>query len=742
MPSRLQLCGLLLCAAPWAGAQEAQRTRMNIQILPENPDSPESTSTILNKLRNSIADGDGDGSSAADAFSLLGNIQPETLSAQMTKEKDHAAVDVYSQSGFNAVANDDFKVTAGASFKGRIQDKADVVVGGLEVQTLKTVSVSAGDHADVSVDGAIGVASTGAVSLDAATVDTRVKGSTGLLAGGDLRMAAGGDSSLDSASLSANIRGDIDASGGALSLAGTKKLSVVAGDVDVQTPGSVRLAGKGGFAEIDSKTDVEFVNFIWRSSSSFQNFENPLPEEVTDVTEVVIRAKAQGSPAEVVASSHTTLTMQIGEVVDGNLVFKTVWTSNVGQGTYSLDGLVVQLDRLYNVAALRLASSTGDGKTYTGWSEVHFLLGREIASGSVRVASASTLEATAASGLLMSAQNVQLNAASELDVSASDSARLVSSDVSVKASNSLEAASASLDLHVSDSIDAYSGGDVSGSFAAVTAEARGDAELAAAGDVSVAGESAKLSLSGALNADAQSIKLHTDTLETMTSQLSATIAEAASLHTTDASLSASGTLSAYMAGGEVVAEGDMKMQSAGELAMRTQGSIELDTVDSATLRSKSLSTTTGSLQVHAGGGDEGSVMNVEVDCDDCANQEEQFRAQMAEMLGVPVERLVVTEEEPEAADGSSGRRRAQEQPAAATKSRRGLALWSVKELEKWLASSMGLRGVAARVSADRVDGAMAAEMDKNDWKQLGCSGLQSARVVSALKKFTRQERAR
>ena len=81
------------------------------------------------------------------------------------------------------------------------------------------------------------------------------------------------------------------------------------------------------------------------------------------------------------------------------------------------------------------------------------------------------------------------------------------------------------------------------------------AELAAAGDVSVAGESAKLSLSGALNADAQSIKLHTDTLETMTSQLSATIAEAASLHTTDASLSASGTLSAYMAGGEVVAEG-------------------------------------------------------------------------------------------------------------------------------------------------------------------------------------------
>ena len=81
MPSRLQLCGLLLCAAPWAGAQEAQRTRMNIQILPENPDSPESTSTILNKLRNSIADGDGDGSSAADAFSLLGNIQPETLSA-------------------------------------------------------------------------------------------------------------------------------------------------------------------------------------------------------------------------------------------------------------------------------------------------------------------------------------------------------------------------------------------------------------------------------------------------------------------------------------------------------------------------------------------------------------------------------------------------------------------------------------------------------------------------------------
>ena len=727
------LAALAALLTPWAAAQSGD-TRMRIQILPEDKESSESAQEVLDKLTAAISDG-GD----ADSFALLRDIAPETLSAKMMRDKDHAAVDVYSESAFNAVANDDFKVTAGGTFEGRIQENADVVVGGLEVQTLRKISVSSGDNADVGIDGDIAATATGAVSLDAATVQTRIKESTGLVAGGDLSMTAGGDSSFDAASLLANIRGDIDVSGGAMSLSGTKELSVVAGDIDVKTPGSVRLAGSGGYAELDGTTDIEFDTFMWRSAATFDFFENPLPAEVTDVTEIVIRGTS-GSAASVVAAARTTLTMQLGELIDGTMTWKTVWTSKVGQGTYSLDGLVVNLDRLYSVSAMRLSSDAGDGKTFTGWSEIQILFGREIASGAVKVASAANLEATAAEGVLLNAQTVQLNAASELDISASDSARLLTKDVSVQASNSLEASTGSLDLVVTESINAFSGGDVSGSFGAVTAESRGDVSLAAAGDVSVAGQSADISLSGPLTADADSVQLHTESLTTNTAHLSATVADGVSLHTTDASLSASGKLSAYMASGDIVSEGSLQMRSAGELSMRTQGTIQLESVDTTRLRSKTLTTTTGNLEVHAGGGDEGKTMSVELDCADCVDNEEQARIQMAEMLGIPMDRLVVSQVNDDDSAGGSGRRRMQEEEEAPPPARRKsnkpeLALWSVDELEKWLARVLGLRNLAEKVVADGVDGAMAAEMDKADWVELGCTATESTRIVKALKKF-------
>ena len=127
-------------------------TRMRIQILPEDGVSDESASDVLGRLQDAVAVGD-DGTSDVDAFSLLSDIQPETLTATMSKDKDHAAVDVYSESAFNAVANDDFKVTAGGKFEGRVQDTADLIVGGLDLQSLKKVSLTGGDHADLSVHG-------------------------------------------------------------------------------------------------------------------------------------------------------------------------------------------------------------------------------------------------------------------------------------------------------------------------------------------------------------------------------------------------------------------------------------------------------------------------------------------------------------------------------------------------------------------------------------------------------------
>ena len=39
------------------------------------------------------------------------------------------------------------------------------------------------------------------------------------------------------------------------------------------------------------------------------------------------------------------------------------------------------------------------------------------------------------------------------------------------------------------------------------------------------------------------------------------------------------------------------------------------------------------------------------------------------------------------------------------------------------------------MAADEVDGAMAIEMGKDEWKELGASGLKAAKIVSELEKL-------
>jgi len=53
----------------------------------------------------------------------------------------------------------------------------------------------------------------------------------------------------------------------------------------------------------------------------------------------------------------------------------------------------------------------------------------------------------------------------------------------------------------------------------------------------------------------------------------------------------------------------------------------------------------------------------------------------------------------------------------------------------WLASELRLEEVAVGAQAAEIDGATALEMDKEDWKELGATGIQSAKIVGALKKL-------
>ena len=76
-----------------------------------------------------------------------------------------------------------------------------------------------------------------------------------------------------------------------------------------------------------------------------------------------------------------------------------------------------------------------------------------------------------------------------------------------------------------------------------------------------------------------------------------------------------------------------------------------------------------------------------------------------------------------------------EQPQAATMQHQSLEAWDVAAVSDWINSDMGLAEVADAVTQHGVDGATAAEMLREDWKEVGASGLESAKLTAAVKKL-------
>lgn len=65
-----------------------------------------------------------------------------------------------------------------------------------------------------------------------------------------------------------------------------------------------------------------------------------------------------------------------------------------------------------------------------------------------------------------------------------------------------------------------------------------------------------------------------------------------------------------------------------------------------------------------------------------------------------------------------------------------LEAWDVPAVSEWITSELGLPGVAAAVTQHAVDGATAAVMLREDWREVGASGLESAKLIAAVKKAT------
>jgi len=419
--------------------------------------------------------------------------------------------------------------------------------------------------------------------------------------------------------------------------------------VDVSGSESVRVGSSGAVVELTGSSDTEYVGYMWRSSASFSAFTNSVPE-MHDVEEVVVRSGiAGGSRFE--SSGTVTVSLLLGASSSAPPV--EVWGSSLGAGSYSMDGLRATFVR-QSVVSVSL-SSTGEG-TFEDWSRTIFYFGRAVDTGSVRVASASVLEAVSGDSLSVSSQSVSLSAGSDLDVSSGGSVRVSSQSVEVLAEEEVRAQMGSLLASVAGSMELFSGGKVSITAEKLSLSSLGDVELLAGGVVSLAGESASVTVESDLSASAQRVSLHAG------EEMRASAAEKISVTTEELRLDAShieafADDSASLTTRKASIGADKVRMRSQQLELQAAKSAKFHAMDEMKVESETLSFGGGAGRVRLSSTPKTAEVEVDtlVPAGVDAESEEfttTYLQQLASLLGIPTSRLQVSAE---TVEGDSGR---------------------------------------------------------------------------------------
>eukprot|EP01050_Picozoa_sp_SAG11_P019862 SAG11_NODE_3234_length_2594_cov_1.802405_1_plen_248_part_00 len=77
----------------------------------------------------------------------------------------------------------------------------------------------------------------------------------------------------------------------------------------------------------------------------------------------------------------------------------------------------------------------------------------------------------------------------------------------------------------------------------------------------------------------------------------------------------------------------------------------------------------------------------------------------------------------------------QEEPEPEPEAPLPLSQWTAERVEAWLSTVLALPAVAVAAGSGGVDGSTAIEADKDDWKELGATGMQASKIVGAIKKL-------
>ena len=220
------------------------------------------------------------------------------------------------------------------------------------------------------------------------------------MVGGDVSVSMGGAASVSGGRSGSAVFGDgMSVTGGStVSAEASEGLSLMARDVDVRGAEGVRVSGAGSVVELGGGAGkVEYVSFTWRSSSSFTAFSNAVPL-VAGAEEVIIRSSVAGGALLSSSAGGATASLSVQSSVGG--AWTTVWSTTVGAGLYSLDGLHVRFVR-QDVAGVQL--SVSGGGSFDGWDAVVLHFGRA-STGVARVASAGMLDVVSGDAVVVASE--------------------------------------------------------------------------------------------------------------------------------------------------------------------------------------------------------------------------------------------------------------------------------------------------------------------------------------------------
>ena len=144
-------------------------------------------------------------------------------------------------------------------------------------------------------------------------------------------MVAGGGAELAATFLDSQIAGDINTTSARAQLAVQNQATIDAGRLEVRSVRGVHMYSKGASIDIGASDELEFAPFLWKAPLSFNTFENMLPEAMSDILELSVRAAGSNSQAfiRLTGGSSAEVSLDIATESSGAVEWVEVWNEKV-----------------------------------------------------------------------------------------------------------------------------------------------------------------------------------------------------------------------------------------------------------------------------------------------------------------------------------------------------------------------------------------------------------------------------